>query len=255
MPTAADYQKIAAKKIRRPSQNAERLPRILIYSRNKKGKTRFCTTAGQGKILIADPENGTDAYIERDPHVWPIERWEDMDELYKFLRYGKHDYEWVAIDGLTRIANMSLKWVMHQAEEHDLSRRPGMVQLKDYGKSGEIIKSMLYNFQTLPMGVIYTAQERQANAVDSEDDEEVEDTSQVYIPDLPKGVRSAVNSIVDVIGRLYTVKLEDGKIQRRLWVEPNVMYDTGYRSDFVLPPYLKNPTVPRLVKAMKEGVS
>lgn len=251
-PSVADYQKIAAQKIQRPADTVDRLPRMLVYSRNKKGKTRFCTTAGVGKVLIADPEQGTKAFIQRNPHVWPITRWEDMDELYRFLKYGNHPYEWIAIDGMTRISNMALKWVMFQAEEHDLSRRPGMVQLKDYGKSGEIVKQMLYNFHDLPMGVIYTAQERQAEGTSSDDDEEVEDSSVVYIPDLPKGIRSAVNSLVDVIGRLYTVKLDE-KIQRRLWVEPNVMYDTGYRSEFVLPAYIKNPTVPRLVKLMKEG--
>lgn len=253
MPTPADYQKIAASKIRRPADHAqEKRPRILVYSRNKKGKTRFCTTAGREKILIADPEEGTSEFTKRNPHVWPIEKWEDMDDLYKFLKYGKHSYEWVALDGMTRIANMSLKYVMHQAEEYDLNRRPGMVQMKDYGKSGELIKSMLYNFQTLPLGIIYTAQERQADAINSDDDDEAEDAGSVYIPDLPKGIRGSLNSIVDVIGRLYTVKVDD-KVQRRLWVEPNVMYDTGYRSEFVLPPYLRNPTVPKLVTLMREG--
>jgi hypothetical protein len=196
--------------------------------------------------------------------VWAVNSWEDLDDVYKFLREGKHDYEWVAIDGLTRIANMSLRWVMFQAEQRDLDRRPGQVGKQDYGKSGEAVKAMLYNFHNLDkMGVIFTAQERMMDAIPSGDeDEDSEESAIMYVPDLPKGVRGAVNSIVDVIGRLYTVKAEvkvkgttDTRevLQRRLWIEPHVSYDTGYRSAHTLPPYLKNPTVGKLQELLKTG--
>src|SRR5690242_17320077 len=149
---AKDYAAIARSRITKPSQRAERKPRILVYSRNKKGKTRFSATAP--KVLVLDPEFGTSEEKKLDPDVWPIQSWEDMDDVYKFLREGKHDYEWVAVDGLTRIANMSLRYVMFQAEQRDLDRRPGQVGKQDYGKSGELIKAMLYNFHNLPMGVV-----------------------------------------------------------------------------------------------------
>ena len=260
-----DYSAIAAARIRKPSQNAERKPRILVYARNKKGKTRFGATAPN--VLVIDPEEGTAEEKKIDPDVWSVNSWEDLDDVYKFLRDGKHSYDWVFIDGLTRIANMSLRWVMFQAEQRDLDRRPGQVGKQDYGKSGEAVKAMLYNFHNLPMGVIFSAQERMMDAVPSGDeDEDSEDAAVMYVPDLPKGVRGAVNSIVDVIGRLYTVKTtvkvrgKDGAkteerevIQRRLWLEPHVSYDTGYRSEFVLPPFIKNPTVPKLVTLVKTG--
>jgi hypothetical protein len=77
------------------------------------------------------------------------------------------------------------------------------------------------------------------------------------VPDLPDSVRSAVNAIVEVIGRIYTtrVTLKDGseKLQRRLWIGVHERYDTGYRSDFTLPDIIKNPTLPKLVHAMLEG--
>lgn len=253
-----DYAAIAASKITRPSQLAERLPTVLVYGRNKKGKTRFCMSPGQGSVLIVDPEHGTDPYIERDPHVWHLTSWEELDEIYKYLRHTKHDYQWVALDGLTRMSNMALRYVMTQAEEHDLNRRPGMVQQRDYGKAGELMKGMLYNFRNLDIGVIYTAHERQIDGSEFSEDEDVEDTSTQYVADLPKGVRAAVNGIVDVIGRLYVVKVDKGDkqvLQRRLWLEPSAIYDTGARSDFALPQYLAAPTVPKLVKLMKEGAS
>lgn len=231
-----------------------------MYARNKKGKTRFCTTPGQDNVLILDPEDGTEGMVKSNPHVWPIRQWDDIDDAYNFLKLGKHQYKWVAVDGLTRFSNMALRWVMHQAEERDLTRQPGMVQQRDYGKSGEKFKDMLWNFHSLPMGVIYTAQERVIEVQDNpeDEDEDAEIASLMYVPDLPKGARSSVNSIVDVIGRLYTVRVEHPKteqklVQRRLWVEPHVAYDTGYRSDYRLPPYIKGPTIPKLLQLLKEG--
>jgi hypothetical protein len=251
---ARDYAAIAESKITQPSKQPQRRPNILVYARNKKGKTRFCLTAG--KVLVIDPEHGTDRFLRADPDVWHLEAWEEMDDIYKYLRSGQHHYEWVAFDGLTRIANLALRYVMHQAEEHDLARRPGLTKLQDYRNAGELMKGMLYNFHTLDMGVIYTAQERQMEVRDSgEEDEDAEESSTQYVPDLPKGTRALVNSLVDVIGRLYTVRVpgKEGNtvIRRRLWLSPSVSYDTGFRSEYVLPDYLENPTVTRLVNMME----
>lgn len=262
---AKDYTAIARSKIRKPSQRTERKPRILVYARNKKGKTRFAATAPN--VLILDPEAGTEEETKIDPDIWPIASWEDMDDVYRFLREGKHSYEWVALDGLTRIANMALRYVMFQAEQRDLDRRPGQVGKQDYGKAGELLKGMFYNFHSLPLGVVFTAQERVMDAIPSgdDDDDEAEAADMMYVPDLPKGARSAINSIVDVIGRLYTVKTtvkakvngkivdRENQIQRRLWIEPHVSYDTGYRSAHTLPPFIKNPTIEKLTTLLKTG--
>jgi len=145
-------------------------------------------------------------------------------------------------------------------EEKSLDRIPGLVQQRDYGKSGELMKDLLTRFHNLPMGVVFTAQERMAEAFNSEEDEEIaseDEAAAVFVPDLPKGVKGYVNSLVDVIGRIYTVKVDDGKggmkIQRRLWIGDSLKYDTGYRSDFPLPDYLSNPSVIRLTRMIRTG--
>jgi hypothetical protein len=247
-----DYNAIARQRISRPSQS-QRKPKFLVYGRNKKGKTTFSISAGVDKTLVADPENGTDEMRQKDPQRWPIERWEDLDDFYNFVRYGKHSYEWVVLDGLTKMSNMALKYVMKLQEEKSLDRIPGLVQQRDYGKSGELMKDLLTRFHNLDMGVIYTAQERQDDGGDREEDEDAEEAASMYVPDLPKGVRSSVNGLVDVIGRIYVVKMEDGKAERRLWIGESMKYDTGYRSDFVLPDMLRQPTVPRLVRLIRTG--
>ena len=192
---------------------------------------------------------------KKDPHVWHIEKWEELDDVTNFLRFEKHDYQWVCLDGLTKISNMSLKYVMKLQEEKSLDRIPGLVQQRDYGKSGELMKDLLTRFHNMPLGVVYTAQERQDGAYDDSDDDDSEEAEVAYIPDLPRGVRGVANSLVDVIGRLYVVRLdsEPPKAERRLWIGESVKYDTGYRSDFVLPDMIRNPTVPKLVRLMRTG--
>lgn len=262
-PKKKDYEAIAKAKITRPSEAKAKPPRILVYSRNKKGKTHFCATAPN--VLVIDPEDGTSRMTKLNPNVWPITEWGEMDEVYNFLRLKRHDYKWVALDPTTRIHGFSLQFVMGMAQERSLDTKPTLVQKQHYGQAGELTKEMLWKFHQLPMGVIYTAQERQIEANTGDEDEDSEEAVTMYVPDLPKGARAAINSIVDVIGRIYTVKTEikvkgkDGEvrdkevIQRRLWLEPSIQYDTGYRSDYVLPAYLKNPTVPRLVELMSTG--
>lgn len=257
-----DYAAIAKSKITRPSAIEERPPRILVYGRNKKGKSHFCATAPD--VLIVDPEHGTDRLKKLDPNVWPITEWAEMDEVYKFLKLGKHPYKWVALDPTTRIHNLSLTFVRSLAAERSLDERPKLIEKRHYGQAGELTKDMVWNFHQLPLGIIYTAQERMIESSMGEEDEDAEEPGALFVPDLPKGARAAINSIVDVIGRIYTVKteikvkrggeiVEKEVIQRRLWLEPSAQYDTGYRSEFVLPAYLKNPTVPRLVELMTSG--
>ncbi len=251
-----DYSKIAARRIHRPA-NIQRLPKFHIYGRNKKGKTTFSLSGGIEKTLVLDPEHGTDSMKAKNPHVWPIDRWEDFDEAYNYIRLGDHPYEWISVDGCTRFSQMALKYTMKLQEERSIDRIPGQVQLKDYGRAGEVMKTMLTNFQNLPYGVIFTSQERMQDSLDSEEDEDIESGGAEFVPDLPKGVRSYVNSLVDVIGRIYVAKVDtaDGgtKAQRRLWVGESVKYDTGYRSDFTLPDMIKVPSIPKLVSLIEQG--
>ncbi len=249
---ATDYNKIAQQRITRPAEQ-KRYPKLLVYGRNKKGKTTFAISGGVEQTLVLDPEMGTSELKTKNPHVWNIEKWEDLEDALNFLKYGTHDYKWVSVDGLTRFANMSLKYVMKLQEEKSLDRIPGFVQQRDYGKSGELMKEMINRLHKMDLGVIFTAQERMEEVADSEEDEDAESADAAYVPDLPRGVRGTINSVVDVIGRLYIVKNDDGRPVRRLWIGDSLRYDTGYRSDYPMPDYLEKPTIPRLVRLIRTG--
>jgi len=259
-----NYAAIAAKSITKPSKMRPKW-RFLVYSRHKKGKTRFALSANDvpdGKILMLDAEKGTDKYRKLDPDVWPIKKFEDLNDALGFLRTGKHDYTWVCPDTITKIHNLSLRFIMKLGEDRNLDRVPGVVDQRDHGKAGELTKELIYKLDGLDMGVIYTAQEKVDKG--SSDDDELAESSVFYVPDVPPGVRSALNANVDVIGRLYVTKAQfvnpDGgepieKNQRRLWIGNHPMYDTGVRSEFDLPDVLKNPTVSSLTSLLLEGAT
>lgn len=279
---AKDYTSIARARITNPNK-VSRMPRFFIYARNKKGKTRFCTTAPN--VLILDPEDGTREETKVNPDVWPVHTWEDIHDAAGFLKSRSNKspitgqpYKWCAWDGTTRICGISLNFIRNQEQQRDLSRKPTDVKIQDYGKSNKMIEAALHEFHALrDIGLIFTAQERMieiANMEDYDEDEDATPAGYMYVPDLPKGARGAFNGIVDLIGRIYVVRGDDlttikrfrdkatgniiekevpTRIQRRLWVAPHEMYDTGYRSGFELPDFMKNPTVPTLVRAMREG--
>lgn len=261
-----NYEAIAKKAMILPGQPLPTKRRAFIYSRNKKGKTRFCLSAAEvGKTLIIDPENGCAPYAriikELGITVWPVTKWEDIDNVRGFLRTGKHDFKIVCVDGTTKINGMALRYVMHMQEQTHLDRRPGIVDRRDYGKSGELMHQMILNFDALPISVIYTAQERMVS-LDGDSEDETSEASTFFLPDLPNKARGSVNSVVDVIGRLYVTKTAfkekaTGNVveknQRRLWLDVHAQYDTGYRSEFELPEFIKNPTVAKLFRALDEG--
>lgn len=253
-----DYAAIAAKHITRPA-TTKRLPKWLVYGRSKKGKTTFGISAGIEKTLVLDPEDGTDEMKKKNPHRWKIGRWEDVEEACNFVRFGTHQYEWVVVDGLTRFNNMAIKYVMRLEEEKSLTRIPGFVQKQDYGKAGELMKDFMGRFHVMPIGVVYTAQERQVEGGDWDEDADIEEASAMYVPDLPKGVKSHAVGLVDGIGRIYTVKIQPEDLdkpavtERRLWLATSEKYDTGFRSDYDLPDMLRRPTIPRLLRLVRTG--
>lgn len=265
---AVDYLALARQKGTTPSRKKS-WRKIFVYSRNKKGKTRLALSAGRDNVLIVDPEDGTDLMKHLDPFIWPLTQWEDTQEVYGALRTGKltpnhlvqgessTPFTWVSLDGLTKMNNMALKYVMKVEEIRNLDRQPGFVDRRDYGKSGELMKQLILNFQALPLNVYYTSQEKMISDGNSfDDDDDAEATEAYYVPDLPNAVRSMMNSQAEVIGRLYVVTV-DGKSgpvkQRRLQIGLHEKYDTGFRSDFQLPDMIKRPSLPKLAALMETG--
>lgn len=263
-----DYSAIAKKRIRMPGLDTPRMPRLLVYGRNKKGKTHFGNTAPD--VLSIDPDDQPTALRP----LWPVVEWADMNEAYLYLRSGNHSYKWVNLDGVTKMYSYALRFVMKQSAERAkaMDKQPDLIGKQHYGRANQLFGTMLQNFHSLrDMGIVITAQEKLVGVTEldaSEDDADLEPTSYQFIVDLPKGARATLNAMVDLTGRLYVVRGEferrvkvDGKWtteeytkQRRLQIGVDDMYETGYRSDFLLPDVIEDPTVTKVVRALRTGV-
>jgi hypothetical protein len=263
-----DWIAVARKNVKR-ARDLPFNPDMLIYGRKKKGKTTFALSGGVEKTLVLDPEEGAWYKHKLNPYIWPINKWEDMNDAYNALRTGKlspatlgqgpekEPFRIVVPDGLTKINNICLKYIMRTEEQRNLDRRPGIIDRRDYNKSGELMKQMLDNFHSLPMSVIWTAQERMITGGTGDDDEDSEDVEAFYVPDLPQGVRGHVNALVDIIARIYTVRKEikgEQRTLRRLQIGVHERYDTGARTEYELPEIIKVPTVPKTIQLMREGI-
>lgn len=263
-----NYSKIAMERIRVPETDQARMPRLLVYGRNKKGKTHLANTAPD--VLVLDPDDQPQALRP----TWPISRWEDINEAYLYLKSGDHPYKWVSIDGVTKIYSYAMRWVRRQSDERAraMDKQPERKGIQHYGQANDIFETMLHNFHSLrDIGIVITAQEKIVGVTeldDTTDDEDFTPTSYQYIVALPKGARAPLNAMVDLTGRIYVVRgnferkikvngkreIEEYTKQRRLLIGVDDMYETGYRSDFVLPDVIEDPTVPKLVRALRTGV-
>lgn len=222
---------------------------ILIYGRNGMGKTRF---AGSGpKCLICDVrEEGTRSVKGTGSKKFPVNTWNDIGDIFWYLKSGNHDYESVAIDTITALNALCLKHVMGQAEDRDPSRETGLADQRTYGRAGNLMREILLEFRGLPMHVIFLAQERVIK--DEDTDEPI-----LHTPDLPAGSRGTAMGCVSFIGRIYSQQVRirnkstrkiTEKWEDRLLIGPHEEYDTKDRTNS-LGQVVRNPTMTKLIEA------
>lgn len=237
---------------------ADAFVKVLVYGRNGSGKTRFA--ASSPKCLIIDiheqgtrSAKGSGAKVFPEPESGPI-TWEDIGDVYWYLKEGNHPYESVAIDTITAMNRLCLAMVLGEAEDRDPNREVGLPDRRAYGRAGELMRSQLLAFRNLPMHVIFTAQERVIK--DEDTDEPV-----LHTPDLPAGSRGIAMGSVSIIGRLYRAEVKYRKKgekeihtrwEDRMLVGPDDEFDTKDRTNN-LGQVVRRPTVAQVIQANNEG--
>lgn len=203
--------------------------KMVVYGRNKSGKTVFSCSSPLKTLLIDCNERGSASVRKLDNvMVYELQRWEDLDPIYWYLRSGEHDFEVVVIDTITMLATIGMKWVLKDDADRDFNRDPMTPDKRSWGKLGEAMKETIIRFRNLPYHIIFTAQEKKTTY---EDDEDGGTLYEVH-PELSPSPRSTLLSSVDIIGRIYTKEVEKNEkttMERRMLLGQHPKYIAGNR--------------------------
>lgn len=232
--------------------------KMLVYGQNGKGKTRF--GASGPKTLIVDCNEKGSLSIRRFPaKVFKIETWTDVDLAFWYLKGGNHPFETVVLDTVTSLAQLCMKFVLGDEASRDPTKDPDMPSKREWGKVGELMRTVILNYRNLPMHVVFLAQERRGFADDEDDD-----APEVF-PEVSPSVRTTLTASVDIIGRVYVKEVvTKGKGGKKttvpayyMLVGPSERYVTKDRSESGLPKALKltdgTDDLTRLISRIKRG--
>ena len=188
-------------RVRKKTKRASELPHnqhFCFYGEPGSGKTRLASSAPDVLIIDVD-EQGTDS-VRRDfdPYVYRCAEWQDVLDIYWFLQEGEHEFKSFAIDTLTGLNNMCLKFVLGDVASRDASRDIDMPSRQVYGKVGKLMRDQITNFRNLGLNSIFLAQVR---AKESGDEEEMETTT-TYGPDVSPSIAKHLDASVGTIGYL-----------------------------------------------------
>ena len=206
--------------------------KMLVYGESGTGKTRFAATFPN--VIFADIDKGL-ASVDTEIDVAEIDTFEQLEELYEFLRYGNHSYESVVIDTLNEMQRIA----MHATVEEFPSIRRSYDDLpsqSDYGKMLHDMMELTINFAHLPMRVVFLSQviSRQF------------DTDVLQPQLIGKNTARDICRKMDIIGYIYKSEKEDENGKKLSEIAFDVAGYVVKDRSFRLPAVLTDPTFEKL---------
>lgn len=227
----------------KPAAKPQQSLGICIYGRGGVGKTTLVgTMPGRGLVIdVPQIEGGTFVLsnVADRIDVKPVEKWDDVDDVFWFLKEKNHDYQWVAIDSITAFVELAKRKCI---KERKLDEDPHTTTMQEWGKIGNLCSEMIYKFRTLRQHTIWIAQERTHGS------EERGEAVQIG-PNVTPATLTALTPSMMILARL-SVENNAGTYERRLRIGPHPTYMTKVRAmpGKDVPSVIRDPHLGKLLK-------
>lgn len=246
----------------KPGRKIAEAIHAVIYGPGGAGKTTLVgTMPGRGLVIdIPQIEGGDFVLADKADRIdvirvesWvkvtgsPVEQ-PGLQEVFNFLKYQNHGYKWVAIDSLTGWTELAKRKVVGE-RPNALVLDPHKVTQPEWGTIGGLIAEMIYQFHTLPIHVLWTAQERSYGGD--------KDPAEAHFigPSTSPAALQALLPPQMLIGRIYMEKQMNGAIERHFRVGSSSSFKTKVRAlpGKDVPAVIRNPDLAVIFRYMLGG--
>jgi len=160
--------------------------KMLVYGEPGAGKTLFGSTAPSP--LFINLEAGLMTLASRGVDYVDVADPTDLQEIFIYLRGGKHNYKTVVIDTLDELQKTFI------ADRLKKERRESM-QLQDWGYVGEQMQKALRAYRNLPLNVVFLCH--------AKTDSDSETGAQIYKPALQGAIGDQIAGYVDLAAYIH----------------------------------------------------
>lgn len=185
---------------------------LLLYGDSGSGKTTFLGSGrDNGKHdLIIGVEKGTvsAARAGSKVNVLPVKDLEHLFQIVEAIEDEPHRFEWVCIDGITKLQDVIWTAIITDAVSKRPNRSRFTREIQEYGEAQAILKEIVQRLVDSDANVIFTA------TTDLFQDENAETVARPNIHGKDGGIARWVTEQVDVVCYL-TVGEMKGKTYRK----------------------------------------
>jgi phage nucleotide-binding protein len=189
--------------------------KVGIYGVSGAGKTTLAATSP--KPFLINVEAGEAALIGRsDISIAKVEEFKEIDNIYKYLKHAKHDYQTVIIDSLTELQKRAMDMVL-EGEGREMPHQGS------WGQSMEYVRRIVRQFRDLDMHVIFI--------MGVADRKDAITGTVTDMPSLPGKLGQEVSSYLDVLG--YLTMAYDAKSKsysRKMKIQPSTRWHAKDRT-------------------------
>lgn len=226
----------------------------IFYGRSGTGKTALSSTFPKSMLVLDIRERGTETIRKvAGMKVLRVDDWTKLEEIYWYLKEGKHDFKTISLDQITTLQDVAMEKVK---EDDGLSANDPISQ-RQWGRISGLMKTWLLNFRDLRdtgLNIVFLAHDR-SNVPEDSDEDTIDPSVGARI--MPS-VSALLNGAVDIIGNTFIQEKMEGpkgakirKVSYGLRVGPHAIYSTKLRvpvgTGVVVPDIIVNPTYEKLM--------